>query len=232
MASVFSAAPVFAAELSGDLNRQDIREALKTIGWGTNHRGFGAHGMTNEGLGLDVGFEAPFFLRKDLNEIGDGRGIAPRVFPVPRLWASWDFPGEFSLSTSFSPGNVYGGITTFGLAGQLVLLRDERVVVSTLLSYTYANAFDGDIKIHSPGLMVQISKDLEVWQPFAAFGFISSNGSVDDSLTASGTDAGPYTAPATHLTLGFRLDLSAQLVFQIDLIGTRPSAGFLFSHRF
>jgi len=232
LASVFSAGSAQGAELSGNLKRADIREILKVIGWGTNHRGFAAHGMTNQGLGLDIGFEAPFFLRHEIDSLGDGRGIMPRVFPVPRLWLAWDFPEEFSLSASISPGNLYDSITTFGLGGQWVFLRDERVTVSATFSYTYANAFNGDLTSHTPGLMVQVSKDLEVWQPFAAFGFVSANGSVDKDLTASGTDAGPYTAPATHLALGFRLDLMAQIVFQLDLIGTRPSAGMLFSHRF
>jgi hypothetical protein len=232
MASVLSTLSAGAAELSGDMNRADIREALKIIGWGTLHRGFGAHAITNEALGLNVGFEAPFFLRQDLDSLGDGRGIAPRVFPVPRFWASWDFPGEFSLSTSFSPGSLYGGVTTFGLGGQWVFFREDRVSLSAVIAYTYANAFEGDLKAHSPGLQVQVSRDLRAWQPYAAFGFVSANGSIRESLTASGTDTGPYTAPATHLSLGFRLDLMAQLVFQVDLIGTRPSASFLFSHRF
>lgn len=220
------------AELSGDLSKDDIREAVKIIGWGSHHRAFTAHGISNENLGLDIGFEAPFFLSDTLNQLGDGNGIAPRVVPIPRLWASWDFPDGFSMSTSFSPGALYRGVTVFGLAGQWIFYKQDRNTASVLLSYTYANAFAGDLTSHTPGLMVQISRDLSIWQPFAAFGFVSANGSAKDELAASGVDNGPYTAPATHVAAGFRLDLMAQLVFQVDLIGTRPSLGFLFSHRF
>lgn len=226
------ALPAFGAGLSGDLSRNEIRESLKVIGWGSHHRGYGAHGITNEGLGLDVGFEAPFFFSHNIDGLGDKRGVVPGVVPVPRLWASWDFPDGFQASTSFSPGSAYGGVTAFGLGGQWVFYRQERVTASAVLNYTYASAFSGDLKSHTPALMVQISKDLEVWQPFAGFGFLSANGSVNETLTASGVGNGPYTAPATHVMAGLRLDMTAQLVFQVDLIGTRPSVGFLFSHRF
>lgn len=229
---VYLAAPLNAAELSGSLSKDEIRETVKVIGWGTSHRGFGAHGISNEGLGLDVGFEAPFFLSHDIDSLGDKRGIVPGVVPVPRLWASWDFPGGFQGTTSFSPGSLYGGITVFGLGGQWNFYKQDRITASAVLTYTYANAFGGDLKTHSPGLKVQISKDLELWQPFASVGFLSANGTVNETLTDAGVDNGPYTAPATHVSAGFRLDMMAQLVFQVDLIGTRPSMGFLFSHRF
>lgn len=225
-------ASALGAELSGHLSKNEIRESVKIIGWGTHHRGFGAHGIANEGLGLDAGFEAPFFLSQNIETFGDGKGIIPKVVPIPRLWASWDFPQGFQASTSISPGALYGGITVFGLGGQWIFHHEDRITASAVLNYTYSNAFGKDLVTHSPEVMVQISKDLEVWQPYAAFGFISANGVVKQSLAAAGVDNGPYTAPAIHATAGFRLDLMAQLVFQVDLIGTRPSVGFLFSNRF
>jgi len=221
-----------AARLSGNLSRADIRESLKVLGWGTNHRGYGAHAITNENFGLDVGLEVPFFFNHNIDKLGNNDGYLPTVFPLPRLWLSWDFPEELSVAMSLSPGGLYSSVTTFGLSGQWVFMRDERLAYSAVFSYNYANAFGGDLIAHSPGLMVQISKNLDIWQPFAAFGFISANGAVKKELAAPGVDSGPYTAPATHLALGFRLDVMAQMVFQVDLIGTRPSAGLLFAHRF
>ena len=221
-----------AAQLSSDLDENEIKEALKILAWGSNHKTFSAHGVVNANLGLDLGLEASFLVRQGLNELGDGTGVAPNIVPVPKLWMSWDLPSGINVSSSFSPGFWYGGVSAFGLAGQWNFWRQNQVTATAILSYTFASSFNGDIVSHTPSLRVNISKDLGVWQPFAGLGLVSANGSLKEELTSAGTDAGPYTAAATHLVAGFRLDLLAQLVFQVDLIGTRPSFGVLYSHRF
>lgn len=184
--------------------------------------------MEGEALGLSLGVEASFVFKQGLTDMGDGSGYSPRIVPVPRLWAAWELPWRVSISGSISPGGLFDGIGAAGLAGQFTFFRaDEPAVnLSTLLHYTHSNVF-GDMTAHTTGLSVQVSKDLEIWQPYAGLGFVVTNAKVGASIPATGVGAGPYTVPAPHFYAGFRLDLDAKLGVQLDFVGRRPGLGLV-----
>lgn len=221
-----------ATELSGDLDDGAIKKAAAITAWPSIHRAWTAPGVSpNDGLGLSLGLEATFFPRLDLNDLGDGAGVAPSVVPVPRFWAAWDFPANFQVSGSVSPGMIYDGIFALGFGVQWMFYEDEKIKMSTLLHYTYSDIF-GDMSVHTPGLSFQTAKDLGFWQPYGGIGFISANATVDRARVRSNTDTGPYTQAASHIYAGARIDFGAELNFQIDLIGRKVSFALLMSQSF
>ncbi len=214
----------FAAELPGGLSVEELKRAGRLTGYGSIHRAWTAPDVPNENLGLNVGVESAFFFRNDLNDLGNHAGVAPRIMPVPRLWASWDLPWRFTLSGSFSPGMLYAGITTYGLAGQTVFYRetDPAFSMSAVVHYTYADTF-GDIENHVTGLALQIARDLDVWQPYLGVGFVVNNVSnLSSRVLANGVNGGPHTLATSHVYAGFRLDMVAKLGIQADLFGMLP----------
>jgi len=231
---LFLATSVFlhATEISGNLDDGDIKKAASIVAWGSIHRAWTAPGVSpNDGLGLSVGLEGTFVPSRDLNDLGDAAGIAPSVIPVPRLWAAWDFPASFQASGSFSPGMLYDGITTIGLGIQWMFYESPEVNMSALLHYTFSDAF-GDLSAHTPGLAFQTSKDLGYWQPYGGIGFVSSNATADRARVRASTDHGPYTVAALHVFAGARIDLGAELSFQIDVTGKKVGGSLLMSQSF
>jgi hypothetical protein len=234
---VFGAALVagqaFATGLSGRLKESEIESATKTLVQGSLHRSWTAHARENEELGLDIGLEAPFLLRGELTEMGDGTGVLPRVLPVPRLWFSWDLPRGFMVSGSISPGNMYNGLGTYGAGAQFAFFEsdDGLITASVLLDFTYTNAF-GDLKANTSGLAAQISKDLYIWQPYAGLGFVSTNATVRSELTDLGVNNGPRTLPAVHFYAGARIELVAKLGLQLDMYNATPGISLLMAQSF
>lgn len=225
-------ASLTATELSGGLNDGDIKKAAAITAWPSIHRAWTAPGVSpNDGLGLSIGLEATAVPRLDLNDIGDGAGVAPSVIPVPRFWAAWDFPSNFQVSGSVSPGMLYDGIFAIGMGVQWMFYEDSTIKMSTLFHYTYSDVF-GDLSVHTPGLAFQTSKDLGFWQPYAGIGFVSANATADRVRTRADTDTGPYTQAASHLFAGARIDLGAELSFQFDLTGRKVSFALLMSQSF
>lgn len=221
-----------ATELSGDLNDADIKKAAAITVWPSIHRAWSAPGVSpNDGLGLSLGLEATAVPRMDLNDLGDEAGVAPSVIPVPRFWAAWDFPGNFQVSGSMSPGMFYDGIFALGLGIQWMFYQDDTIKMSTLFHYTYSEVF-GDLRAHTPGLSFQTAKDLGFWQPYAGIGFISANASASRVRVQADTDTGPYTQAASHLYAGARIDFGAELSFQFDLTGRKLSFALLMSQSF
>jgi hypothetical protein len=230
--SIFLTSYIYAAELSGDLTKKDIKQAAKVVSWSSVHRAWTAPGSHEElGLGLNLGVESTFIPRKNLNELGNKNGIAPSIIPVPKLWTAWELPADFYISGSYSPGMLYDGITTAGGAIQWSFFKDDRVTLSTLLHYTYAKAFQ-DLKSHTTGLNLQVAKDLGLWFPYFGVGFLSANATASKERTHLYTNTGPYTIPALHGFIGARIDLGAELSFQIDLTGAKVSFALMMSQGF
>lgn len=221
-----------AAELSGELSSKDIKRAAAITSWASIHRAWTAPGAHQQlALGLNLGLESTFVPRHNLNELGDKNGIAPSLIPVPRLWTAWELPADFYISASFSPGMLYDGISSGGFAGQWTFLNDDNVCMSALLHYTYARVF-GDMKTHTTGMAAQVGKGLDLWFPYFGLGFISTNATVSKERVLGGTSRGPYTVPAIHGFVGARIDLGAELSFQIDLTGKKVSGALMMSQGF
>jgi hypothetical protein len=225
-------ASLTAAELSGDLTSRDIKSAAAVTSWGSIHRAWTAPGSHEQlGLGLNLGIETGFVPRRGLNELGNKNGIAPSMIPVPRLWTAWELPADFYISGSYSPGTLYDGILAGGAALQWAFFHDSTVSLSSLLHYTYAKVF-GDLKSHTTGLALQVAKGLELWYPYFGLGFISTNATVSKERAKAGTSRGPYTVPAIHGFIGARIDVGAELSFQIDVTGKKVSGALMMSQGF
>lgn len=222
----------WATELPRGLSESEVKEGAKYFALSSLHRWWTAHATRNPGLGLDVGVDSSFVFRGQYHTKGEEDGVIPRIVPVPRFWFAWDFD-KFYLSGSVNPGTYYDGIGGLGLGIQWNFYRDpdEAINVSAVMHYTYANIF-GDMKSHTPGASVQISKDLVVWQPYAGLGFAVSNVRLQSVVLDEGLEEGPYSVFALHSYAGIRLDFLAKLAFQIDLINTRPSLSLVLSNSF
>jgi len=230
---LFSSVITMATGLPGRLKASDIETATKILVQGSLHRSWTAHARENDGLGLDLGLEAPFLLRGDLAEMGDGTGVLPRILPVPRLWMSWDLPHGFMISGSVSPGNLYNGIGTYGAAAQFAFYEsdDGLITSSVLMDFTYTNAF-GDLKANTSGLALQVTKDLYIWEPYAGLGFVSTNSTIRSELTDLGVKNGPRTLPAVHFYAGARIELVAKLGIQLDFYNATPGVSMLMAQSF
>src|SRR5690349_8388407 len=119
-----------ATELSGNMDANDVREAAAILSLGSIHRAWTAPAVESEGLGLSVGLESSFVFRRDLLELGNGSGIAPKVIPVPRFWLAWDLPDGLSISASLAPGALFDGIQAYGGAIQYVFFEDAESSVA------------------------------------------------------------------------------------------------------
>lgn len=221
--SLWLSTSIGAAGLSRRLTENEVRTAANILAFGSAHRAWTAPAIPNENLGLEVGIETDFLFRRSLLEQGDGTAIMPRIIPVPRFWGMWDLPREFQVSASWAPGFLFDGITALGAAGQLAFFQDEdlQATASLLLDYTYANAF-GDLKSNTFELAAQISRDLDVWQPYAAMGFMVTGARVRSGLAMPGNDSS-VARSAFHFYAGARIDLMAKLGFQIDLYNFMPA---------
>ena len=222
-----------ATELSASLSSDEIKHAASILGMGSVHRSWTAHALPNPGLGLDMGLESTFVFRHDLGENGDGRGVAPRVIPVPRFWLSWDLPRDIMVSASFAPGFLFDGISSGGLGVQYTFLRDTDIDAnySVLMHYTIAEVFD-DLKTHTFGAAVQASKDLVLWQPYVGLGLLVEGATVDSRIPAAGVSRGSYTLFASHVYVGMRIDFLAKLAFQLDFTGRNASFAVLLANTF
>jgi len=229
----FLASSLPAAELAGGLTARQIRGIAQATGMSAYHRAWTAAALPNEGLGLNLGLEGTFLLRRKISGYGNGNGVAPRVIPVPRLWANWDLPADLQVSASYSPGSLYDGVTTVGGAVQWAFLRlpKTRLTLSSLLGHTYADVF-GDLRTHVTQVSGQVARDLGVWQPYLGLGFLVGNATAKHGRNAPGVKAGPYTVPRTLATLGANLDLGAKFAFQVDFVGTKVSGSLVIAEKF
>lgn len=234
-ASFLFISEVRATELSGNLVSEQLDEVVGISVVPSVHRSWTAHAVPTEGLGLDLGVESAFVARGNLNDLGDGLGVAPRIIPVPRFYMAWDLPAEFKLSASFAPGMLFDGITTFGLGTQWVFHREPEIAtaLSVVGAYTFVNVF-GDLTSNQFALAAQASRDLAVWQPYAGLGFVQGMTSFDARVLAPGALAGGerHGQWTWHAYLGFRVDLIAKLSFQVDFFDLRPAIALLLQHGF
>ncbi len=220
------------AELSGNMSSSDLKRHISILSLGSIHRSWTAHAKEGGPLGLSLGLESTFVFRRDLLNLGDAGGIVPKTVPVPRMWASWDLPEEIQVSTSFAPGALYDGISAFGLGGQWIFFRDDEslATASALIHYSYTDAF-GDLKSNTVGAAAQISRDLDIWQPYAGAGVLFNGANLNASLAAAGVDTSPHQV-APHVYFGARVDLAAKIAFQVDLADLKPSVSILLSNSF
>jgi hypothetical protein len=227
------ASPSNATELPGQLSGDNIKYASEVMGFGTNHRPWTAPAIPSEGLGLDLGLESAFVFRRDLENIGNGQGVVPRIVPVPRFWAAWDLPRDIQVSASLAPGWLFDGVTSVGFGGQWVFARDEeiRTNFSALMTYTFADSFD-DMRTHVTGLAAQAARDMESWQPYIGLGMLVANGTVKNNRQAPTVDAGPYTSPAIHVFVGLNLNILGKFSLQLDIANRYISAGLLLAQKF
>jgi hypothetical protein len=225
---------VSAASLSGNLSESDMKHVNTTVIFPAMHRSWTAHALNPEGyLGIDVGLETAFVLRRDLLELGDGRGVAPSVIPVPRLWAAIELPHRIKLSGHAGLGGLFDGIETYGLGAQWAFYKDSAQDTSFAADFRYTrmNLF-GDATSNVMGFAGTASKDLIVWQPYAGAGFLVANTTMKREVVAAGAEVGPYTSATYHLFVGARIDLIAKLSIQLDVMAARPSAGVLLERSF
>lgn len=220
------------AGLSARLTNDNVKQAAAVLAFGSAHRPWTAGAIPNENLGLDLGLETTFLFRQDILNQGDGTAIIPRVIPMPRLWASWDLPSEFQASASFSPGMAFDGITTLGAGVQWVYFREEDMALaaSVVGNYTYSNSF-GDLTAHTFDVVAQVSRDLDIWQPYAGFGFIMGGAHVREALVLPSM-SGKASSAALHFYLGARIDLMAKLSFQFDFTNFNPTFSGMMSTSF
>jgi hypothetical protein len=223
-----------AASLPGKLSSDDIRVINRTVLFPSQHRSWTAHSLAPEGaLGFEVGLETAFVLRRELLDLGDGRGVVPRVIPVPRLWTSVELPIDIKLSGSVGLSGLFDGIQTYGLGVQWAFLQfpEKDTAFSVDFRYTHADLF-GDAKSNLMGLAAQASKDLVVWQAYAGAGFVVANTTVNPAVLGSGVEEGPHTSATYHLFVGARVDLIAKLSIQLDVMAARPSVGVMLEKSF
>jgi len=198
------------------------------------HRSWTAHALSPEGpLGFELGLETAFVFRRDLLGLGNARGVAPSVIPVPRFWSAVEIPLNIKLSGHVGLGGLFDGIETYGFAAQWAFYKDAAsdTAVSVDLRYTRVNLFD-DATSNLMGFAAQASKDLIVWQPYAGGGFVVANTTVDSGLMDAGVSVGPHTSATYHLFVGARIDLIAKLSVQLDVMAARPSVGVLLEKSF
>lgn len=222
------------ASLPGQLSAKDMGEINRIIVLPASHRSWTAHGVSPEGsIGFEIGLETAFVMRRGLLDFGNGRGVSPRIIPVPRFWASTELPLDIRLSGSAGVGAIFDGIQTYGLGGQWAFYKDSSkgTAFTTDFRYTYTNVFD-DLKSHVMGLAVQASKDLVVWQPYAGAGFVVANTTAVEEIMANNVSAGPHTTATYHMFVGARVDLIAKISIQLDVMASRPSLGVLIEKSF
>ncbi len=223
-----------AASLPGRLTADDLEHVNRTVLFPAQHRSWTAHALAPDGpLGFAVGLETAFVLRRDLLDLGNQRGVAPSVIPVPRFWLTAEVPMNIKLSASVGLGGLFDGIQTYGGGVQWAFLKNPATDTAFSLDfrYTHANLF-GDAKSNLMGLAAQATKDLVVWQPYAGAGFVVANSTFDSEVLASGTAVGPHTTATYHLFVGARIDLIAKLSIQLDVTAARPSVGVLLEKSF
>lgn len=225
--------PAWSTGLSGSLTGSEVDTAAENLSLGSIHRAWTAPAIPNDELGLTVGVESTFLFRRGLLEQGDETAVVPRIIPVPRLWAMWDLPRDFQVSTSFAPGGLFDGITAFGLGGQWSFWRnaDLGVISSVATNYTYANAF-GDLQSHTFDVAAQVARDLDIWQPYAGAGFLFSEIQADPALLRADVARGYNGMMAFHFYFGARVDLMAHLSFQVDFMDTNVALSALMSASF
>jgi hypothetical protein len=187
----------------------------------------------NDALGFDLGLEATFIPRGDLLSQGNRTAVVPKLIPVPRVWFSWDIPLDMTISGSWAPGGIYDGVEAYGLGLQWrgYFEEESKLTFSGVAHFTYADAF-GDLQSRTMGGAVQMSRDLDTWQPYAGVGLLICNGWLRDGLQIAGSTRGPVTIATSHLYAGVRLEMSGQLSFQFDLAGSHPSFAMLLSTSF
>ncbi|MBS1984711.1 MAG: hypothetical protein JST16_11115 [Bdellovibrionales bacterium] len=231
--SLWAASPARATGLSANLSASDIRYAADILLYGSQHRGFSAPSVPNDNLGLDLGVESTFLFRRDILDGGDQSAVVPRIIPLPRLWGMWDLPGAFQVSGSFSPGALYDGVSTVGAGVQWTFYRNSEygVAVSVLGDYTYVDAF-GDLSGHLLGGSAQVSRDLDMWQPYVGGGFAAGGASVRGELVAPGVDRGTYSDPKLHFYFGTRIDFAAKLYVQLDFYNAFFTSSILMATSF
>jgi hypothetical protein len=222
-----------ASELSKQLTPDEIKRAASILGFSAIHRAWTAHALPSSSLGVDVGLETAFVLRRNLFSQGDGTAVIPRIVPVPRIWFSWDMPFDLSWSASLAPGFLFDGISTYGSALQWYAfeLQEIKSSVSTVVHFTHVNVFS-DLKVNHIGAAIQISRDMGSWLPFAGAGLVTGNANLAAALAAESVKPGPYTLLKSHFYLGTRFDLATKLSVQVDLIGSKFAFGFLFAETF
>lgn len=222
-----------ATELPGQLSADDIRNAADILAFGSNHRAWTAPAMPAEGLGLDIGLESSFIFRRNLEDMGNGQGVVPRVLPVPRLWLSWDLPADIQISATLAPGWLFDGVSSVGLGGQWVFARDEsiRTTFSALATYTYVDSFD-DLHSHVTGLAAQAARDMDSWQPYIGVGLLVANSTIQNARQAAGVEEGPYTRPAIHVFVGLNLNILGKFSMQLDIANRNLSAALLLAQKF
>jgi hypothetical protein len=145
----------------------------------------------------------------------------------------WDLPGDFHLSGSFSPGFLYDGMTTGGGALQWMMFEDSDSAskVSLLGAYTHTSAFE-DFLCNTFDVTAQVSRDLDVWQPYLGLGVMVAKGSVRKELMRDERESSKSTRGAIHGYLGARFDLGARLGVQADFFNSDFGASALMSSSF
>lgn len=220
-----------AAELPTGLDKVEIRKVGRLLARSASHRPWTASAIEGEQMGLEVGFEGAFALRREVLDLGDRNGVVPRVIPIPRFWLGADLPHELQFSASYSPGTLYDGVHQIGTALQWTYWRQSDYAFSTLFSYTYANLF-GDLTMNNFAVDFQVSRDFGGWLPYAVFGVEAPLVTASRRVTAAGVDNGAYVIPTYHGGLGVQMMLPAKLAFQVDLHGAAFSFSVLLAQRF
>jgi len=225
---------VNAASLAGSLSEDDIGEINRIAILPASHRSWTAHSLIPDGsLGFDLGLETAFVMKRDLLELGDGKGVGPSIIPVPRFWTSIQLPIGIKLSGSAGLGGIFDGIQTYGFGTQWAFYKDpaKATAFSVDFRYTYLDLY-GDLSSHVTGLAFQATKDLVVWQPYAGAGFLVANSTVKADIMDAGAKKGPHTTATYHMFVGARIDLIAKLSIQLDVMAAKPSLGVLLEKSF
>jgi len=222
-----------ATELSKNLNATEIKRAAAVLGFSAHHRPFTAHSISEGDLGLDLGIESAFILRRDLLHQGDASAVIPRTIPVPRIWISWEFPYDLSFSASVAPGFLFDGVTSYGVGLQWFFYEysELNTSISFVTNFSSVSAFD-DINAKVFTFDVQASRDLAIWQPYCGIGFALQAARVNTANAAPGVSAGRYYQVRPHSFIGARIDLLTKLSVQFDFYGTQTSMGLLLENAF
>ncbi|MEO5666667.1 MAG: hypothetical protein ABIR96_01275, partial [Bdellovibrionota bacterium] len=216
------------------LSENDVKHINAITIFPSGHRTWTGHALSPEGpLGFEIGVETAFVFRHDLLYLGDQRGVAPSVIPVPRIWTSVEIPMNIKLSGHVGLGALFDGIQTAGFGAQWSFYKDpaQDTAFSVDFRYTRVNLFN-DAYSNLMGFAAQASKDLIVWQPYAGAGFMVANTTVKSEVLDAGAKTGPYTSATYHLFVGARIDLIAKLSIQLDVMAARPSVGVLLEKSF
>ncbi len=219
----------WAGQLPQNLSRKDAQKLTEVFGWGSAHKSWSSQIGKKKDYAFSLGLESSIFFARDSEELGDGRGNYPGTIPLPKLWMALNLPNDLVVSSSFSPGFMYGAVSSYGASLQWSFFdwREYQTTVSTELSYTYSNAF-GDADFHSPSLMAKLSRSFQDFQIYGGLGLISAHGDFSHSSFVDSKENRDLSQLAFHARLGIQLFAGRWPVsLQGDLIGGVPQFALL-----